>query len=255
MVVASFNYNDRRSVSPRDAVDSAEAFSKIYRSSLTVGSGIPQRFETFYAFRALRLLMRTVGLVPTPATDDQVPVHALKPRVDEDAYRLNLSLIAEETKRRGIPLVFLLLRDNPIESHHLREGVAKLKTSQSVALAHLTAATRSPAFTDLARIYLKRAQQMQRTDEPARALSVFSPFRSLNGGRVIRLDSEYNDIMRDVAHKYGAELVDAAKLLDEHPHVFFDSCHFNANGHRMVGELLASRISPILLASNTSSSR
>jgi hypothetical protein len=108
----------------------------------------------------------------------------------------------------------------------------------------------------LGRIYLKKAYQMHdRTDEAARAATSFTPFRSLHGGRVIRLDTEYNEIMRYVARQYAVELVDAGKLLNEHPHVYVDGCHFNAAGHRMVGELLATRISAILLAKNTRLSR
>jgi hypothetical protein len=52
--------------------------------------------------------------------------------------------------------------------------------------------------------------------------------------------------MRQVANDYAVELVDGANVLDEHPLVYIDFCHFNVDGHRRVGELLARRISQIL---------
>ena len=61
--------------------------------------------------------------------------------------------------------------------------------------------------------------------------------------------------MRQVASDHAVELVDAAKVLDEHPYDYIDLCHFNVDGHRRVGELLASRISQILSGRKTSTSQ
>jgi len=65
----------------------------------------------------------------------------------------------------------------------------------------------------------------------------------LHGGAPVRLDSAYNDIMREVAMEHGAELVDAAAAL--HFSDYDDFCHFNENGHRKIAELLAERLSRI----------
>jgi lysophospholipase L1-like esterase len=245
LVVASFNFNDRRYVLPPDTIDSAETFEKVYRFSVSAGPRVAEFLEISYFFRALRRAMTAIGLLSRPVRD--VRVDALKPRVDEDAYRRNLSHIAEKTKRLGIPLIFLLLKDNPIESHYLKEGIEKLKRSDKMAIEDLIVAVGGYMFSDLARIYLAKAYQAQGiTEKAAEVVISRSPFRSLHGGHPVRLDTVYNDIMRQVASDYAVELVDGAKVLDEHPYVYIDFCHFNVEGHRRVGELLASRISQIL---------
>src|SRR5262249_27518612 len=132
LVVASFNFNDRRYVLPPDTIDSAEKFETVYRFSLSAGPRIAELLEISYFFRALRRVMTAIALLPRPVTE--VRVDAVKPRVDEDAYRWNLSHIAEETKRLGIPLIFLLLKDNPIEAHDLKEGIENLTRSDKMAI-------------------------------------------------------------------------------------------------------------------------
>ena len=256
LVVASFNFNDRRYVVPPDTIDSAERFEKAYRLSQSAGPRIAEFLEISYFCRALRRIITVTGLLPRPVTE--VRVDALKPRVDEDAYRRNLSHIAEETKRLGIPLLFLLLHDNPIESYHLKEGIENLTRSDKMAIAHLTVAVEARnTCSDLARIYLAKAYQAQGNTEKAAevVISSRSPWRGLHGGYPIRLDTVYNDIMRQVASDHAVELVDAAKVLDEHPYDYIDLIHFNVDGHRRVGELLASRISQILSGSKTSTSQ
>jgi lysophospholipase L1-like esterase len=248
LVVASFNFNDRRYVLEPGAIDSAEKFQKVYRSSLSVGHSIAGFLEISYSFRVLRRGMREVGLLPRSMYDvTEVHVDTAQPRVDEDAYRRNLCQIAEETKRLGIPLLFLLLKDNPLESYHLKEGIENLTRSDEMAIAHLTVAVNARnAFSDLARISLAKVYQARGNTEKAAEIAISRPFvRTLHGEHPVRLDTVYNDIMRQVASDYTVELVDAAKVLDEHPYDYIDACHFNVDGHHRVGELLASRISQI----------
>ena len=255
LVVASFNFDDRRYVVPPDTMDSAERFEKAYRSSQSTGAKIAEFLEISYFCRALHRIITVMGLQPRPVTE--VRVDALKPRVDEDAYRRNLSYIAEETKHLGIPLLLLLLHDNPIESYHLKEGIENLTRSDKMAIAQLTVAVEARnTCSDLARIYLAKAYQAQgNTEKAAEVVISRPPWRGLHGGYPIRLDTVYTDIMRQVASDHGVEVVDAAKVLDEHPYDYIDLCHFNVDGHRRVGELLASRIAQILLSSKTSTSQ
>lgn len=249
LVVVSFNYNDRRSILEPGAIDGAAEFQRMYRSRSNAGARIAGFLDASYLVRALRRAMRVAGLV----TEVGGRIDTLPPRVSEEAYRRNLSLIAEETKRLGIPLVFLQLKDNPLESYHLKEGIKSLEgveatRSDTMAIAHLAVAVESTnMFSDLARLHLAKAYRAQGNGVKAeKALSSSVPFRSLQGGRPIRLDTAYNDIMRQVARDYGVELVDAATVLDEQPEDYIDFCHFNEDGHRRVGALLASRISPLL---------
>jgi lysophospholipase L1-like esterase len=257
LVVASFNFNDRRYVLEPGAIDSAEKFQKVYRSSLSVGYSIAGFLEISYSFRALRRGMRGIGLLPRSMYEvTEVHVDTAKPRVDEDAYHRNLCQVAEQTKRLGIPLLFLLLKDNPLESYHLKEGIENLTRSDEMAIAHLTVAVNARnAFSDLARIYLAKVYQAKGNTKKAAEVVISRPFvRSLHGEHPVRLDTVYNDIMRQVASDYTVELVEAAKVLDAHPYDYIDACHFNVDGHRRVGELLASRISHILSVQRKNSS-
>lgn len=247
LVVASFNFNDRRYVLPPGTRDSAQQFETVYQSSLSVGPETPAWLERSYLFRAFRRAMIDLALAPAlPSEIKEVRVDAVVPRVDLDAYRQNLTDMAEQTRRAGIPLVFLLLKDNPIESQHLTEGIAQLTTSADRAVAHLkTAMTSNAAFADLARLYLKQTYEAQGNSATAATVVVSrAPIMSLHGGGPVRLDTTYNEIMRQVAHEHGVELVDAGGLLDEHPGDYIDNCHFNVDGHQRVGELLAGRIAP-----------
>ena len=52
--------------------------------------------------------------------------------------------------------------------------------------------------------------------------------------------------MREVGEKMNVEVVDGAKELEERKSVYYDFCHFDTTGHRMIGELLAARIDSLL---------
>lgn len=252
LVVVSFNYNDRRAILDPGWVDGEEEFQRMYVTRSNAGATVAGFLDASYLVRALRRVMIIGGLMNDGG---EKRIDAWRPRVSEEAYRRNLSQIAEEAKRLGIPVMFLLLKDNPLESYHLKEGIKSLQgvagtKSEAMAIAHLAVAVESTnMFTDLARLYLAKAYQAQGNGPKAvKALVSTFPFRSLQGGRPIRLDTAYNDIMRQVASTYGSELVDATIMQDEHPDAYIDFCHFNEEGHHRVAELLASRISHLLSA-------
>ena len=102
-------------------------------------------------------------------------------------------------------------------------------------------------FSEVARLYLARAYEAKGDKAKAAEVAVSrSVYRSFSGGTLIRLDTDYNDIMREVAAGSHVALLDGAKVLEERPSAFIDFCHFNADGHRRLGEALAGRISEIL---------
>jgi hypothetical protein len=76
-------------------------------------------------------------------------VTTVRPRVDEVAYRQNLAAIAEMSQRAGVPLIFVILRDNPVQTYHLRHGIAALERREhGIAVAYLSvAATTSNWFS------------------------------------------------------------------------------------------------------------
>jgi len=69
---------------------------------------------------------------------------------------------------------------------------------------------------------------------------------NLDGQAIVRLDSEYNHVMRGVAQAYRADVIDGASILESTPGVFVDVCHFNATGRYRIGQTLAPTISRIL---------
>jgi len=247
LVVVSFNFNDRRYVLQPEAVDGPEEFQRVYQSSRSAAASIAGFVEMSHFYRGLRLFMRKVGLAPGPVTE--IDVVGLNPRVDEDSYRRNLSQIAAETKRLGIPVLFVLLRDDPLLSDHLKRGIASLaERDYDMAIAYLNATVRSDTmFSEVARLYLAKAYEAKGDKAKAAEAAVSrSVYRSFSGGTLIRLDTDYNDIMREVAAGSHVALLDGAKVLEEQPSAFIDFCHFNADGHRRLGEALAVRISEIL---------
>lgn len=247
LIVVAFNFNDRRYVLPPNREDSAEQFQSVYDAGrITASEPHTDRFEISYLFRAMRLAMRTVGIIPRPAPElTEVRTDMLKPRVNEEAYRRNLTHIAEESGRLGIPLLFVLLRDNPIESYHLKQGIENMATSPDMAISHLEVASESSnMFSDLARIYLAKAYEARGDTKKANEVVITQKLnRETSGGSPIRLDTTYHDIMRQVALDHEVEVADAGKVLDEHPSDYIDASHFDADGHRRVGQLLASAIS------------
>jgi lysophospholipase L1-like esterase len=143
----------------------------------------------------------------------------------------------------------MVLRDNPLQADALKRGLDSLRRNNlDEAIAQLESAVRGqPMFADLARAYLARALTAKGDKAgAAKAARTRSLYNSFSGGRVIRLDTDYNDIMRAVAAENGVEVIEGAQVVEERPADFIDYCHFNAGGHRRLGELLARRIAPRL---------
>jgi lysophospholipase L1-like esterase len=242
VVVASFNFNDRRyAVGPNQ--DGPETFDRVYQASRSVGAKFAGFLEGSYAYRATRLMMSSLGLVPDVR---KVRLDALKPRVDEEHYRMNLAEMAQTTRRLGIPLIFVSLNDNPVASAHLWKGINSLnKSDYNAAIEYLRVVVASKSmFADLGRIYLARVYAAKHDKGRATEILQSDSFLSLHGGRFIRLDTTYNDIMKNVAADYGVEVVDGAAALDDRDYI--DFCHFDVDGHRKLGKLLAERISRVL---------
>jgi lysophospholipase L1-like esterase len=55
----------------------------------------------------------------------------------------------------------------------------------------------------------------------------------------IRLDTDYNQLMREVARSESTPIADAGALLDGHPSDYLDLNHLNARGHQRVAEAIA----------------
>ncbi len=246
LIVISFNFNDRRYVLNPNEIDSKETFHHTFelaRWRVWIAA-----CEKSYIFRALRSGLRRVEIISEEKTLPAV-VDSLVPRVSPEHYRANLTEMAEVAHQNKVPALFLLLGDNPIQTEYLRCGVQQLERGQpDSAIETLSIAIREKnLFTTLGRIYLAKAYRMKvRQDDALRVSIIERPDRFLHGADPVRLDSEYNQIMREVGEKLNVEVIDGAKALEARKSVYYDFCHFDTTGHRMIAELLAGRIDSLL---------
>jgi lysophospholipase L1-like esterase len=234
LIFISFNFNDRRYVTGNNDIDSDAAFKTMVVKTRTF-----QVLEYSYLYRVVRALARRSSPDPAPTL---LRVDTLKPRVDPQSYRSNLIRMIEWARNRGSIPIFILLGDNPGETALLRRGVARLEAKDyESAIKDLTLiVNRSKAqFAPLARLYLSIAYREIGRMEVAEQALLIEPRYSNHGGVPIFLDSDYNKIMRDVAQEYDVTLIDAKSKLEEAPRVFFDPVHFDAEGHEIVGRLIA----------------
>ena len=240
-VVLSFNFNDRAVL---DEPDGPERFQRAY-GMLGAIPTLARAVAVPYMTRASTALLRRAGVLPpVPRLD----VETLRPRVDEARYRDNLVAMVTEARRAGGHVFLMVLGDNPIANHHLRQGVALLETDPELAIGHLEVALNSTsAHRDLARLYLTRAyRSIGRTDKVVRLLQV----TRTPGYRMIRLDTDYHAIMRTVGAAHDVEVVEGAAAI--RPEHYVDVCHFNAAGHAAVAAVLAPRLASRLQLSNAS---
>jgi len=232
-IFISFNFNDRRYVTGNNGVDSDAAFKTMMMATRT-----DQVLEYSYLYRFVRALARRGPPGPAPT----IRVDKLKPRVDVQSYRSNLIRMVEWARSRGAMPFFVLFGDNPGETALLRRGIAQLERKDyDAAIKDLTlVASRSKAnFAPLAKLHLAIAYRETGQMEKAEQALLIEPRHSNHGGVPIVLDSHYNKIMLDVAQEYGVSVIDAKGKLEETPRVFFDSVHFDAEGHEIVGKLIA----------------
>ena len=141
-----------------------------------------------------------------------------------------------------MPLVFIALQDNPAHSEHLRTGITHLNNGRyEQAETELRVAMNLDNwFSDLARKYLAVVLEHRgATAEATLTASLTLPsWKLTHGGRPLRLDSEYNDIMRAVAREYGAVVVEAGQILAKDASLYLDLCHPDERGHHIVATMV-----------------
>jgi lysophospholipase L1-like esterase len=246
LVVVSFNFNDRRYV--LGAPDGPERFASVDEGGMT--ASVRGGLECVHTLKELRRIARWVGVLPvSDRSMESAPVDTLLPRVSEKDYRLNLEQMVEMARRAGVPILLLVLNDSPFDSYHLREGLRALGEDPSAAIHHLTLASRiSPSFlADLARLHLAEAYRaLGDSAEAAKTSIVPSLVHELDGGGAIRLDTTYDDIMREVAAARGVPVIEGGRAVDADPGDYLDMCHFNAEGHQRVADELTPTIQALL---------
>ncbi len=247
IVIAAFNYNDRRYVLFPGNIDSDEKFRAIMLQNRY--DRISRFLSRFGMYRLMRSLL-SISAVHSSYREiewiGQIDMNTVFPRVSKESYRRNLEQIHEITSSRGISLVFMLLNDNPRYTDPVRKGVGHLNNSLYDEAIHelLPASSPQNKFSALARVYLSQAYIHRGETDKARQVYVLdNAYHSIAGGTPLYLDDEYNEIMRQVAGENNIPVIDAGGLLSQTPELYLDFCHFNREGHIKVAEALVSHLS------------
>ena len=233
VVIASFSFNDWRVVPSEAATDSHDKFERealLHRLDFR---------EKIYLYRGLQRLLTKLRLIKSSGDGSMtVDARTAPTRVSPDQYRTNLERIARFCQERQVPLVFIALQDNPAHSEHLRTGITHLNNRRyEQAETELRVAMNLDNwFSDLARKYLAVVLEHRgATAEATLTASLTLPsWKLTHGGRPLRLDSEYNDIMRAVAREYGAVVVEAGQILAKDASLISTSA-IRMKGHRHRG--------------------
>ena len=237
LILASFNYNDRRFVYD-DRIDSEEKFSRNFEASQKRG-----RYEWLnhiHTVTLMRSAMRRAGLIqPEPVARD-LDARTLQARVPPDHYRENLRKIAQYGRERNIPVIFLLLKDNPFHTEHIRRGIELREAGEyERALRAFTVGLANQVSGTLSRKYLALTYaDMGSADKANQAGRVERQVEAIDGLHVIHPDFEYNKIMLEVAQEFGVKVVDARAMLDANPERYIDLCHPDELGHALIAELM-----------------
>ena len=100
-------------------------------------------------------------------------------------------------------------------------------------------------FSDLARKYLSIAYEKQGLLEESEKILTITAVISLQGAYPIYLDTEYNQIMKQVAKDYNVKIIDAGRVLDQN-NSYLDICHPDIKGHQKIAHLLYDSLVEIL---------
>jgi len=248
LIIVSFNFNDRRYVLSPDAMDSEAKFRRNMDG---------HRFATLqtlqqkvYLYRLLGGLMLKAGMIHDGddagkrAVDD---LRTLRVRVPPDKYRENLIQMAEIGKAHKIPVIFLVLNDNPLHTQHLNRGLELFEKAQyDLAAREFTIGVRTTNwYSDLAQKYLAKVYEKQNaSDDVMKIVRIRQRESSIHGGYPLYRDVEYNDIMRSVAREYAVPLVDAGHIVE--PSMYLDHCHPDERGHKVIADLLYSAVKDVM---------
>lgn len=236
VVVASFNFNDRRWVSAADYVDGTKKFAQM--SSRGWGALLHKS----YFPKLVNLVKHRFG----SRTSAAIQMDSLYPRVSPDDYRQNLNRIAEVCLDIGAKCVFLVLNDNPVDNAYAKQGqklMAAGDVDRAIGLLHVAIEKKKNWSTIVARQDLIKAYaSIDKKDEAEKLKKIENWYSDWMGGVPMFDDYQYNDIMRDVAMKQGLRVVEAGNMLDEQPSDYLDWCHPDANGHRRIAILLKDTI-------------
>jgi lysophospholipase L1-like esterase len=240
LLIASFNYNDRGFVYER--IDSDAKFADYYSSR----SALNEFLRHVYTVRLLQSVMVRIGLVRREKPVPNVDVRSLKARVPPDEYRANLRKIAEYGKAHNIPVIFMLLRDNPVYVDLIRQGIAyREQGDYEAAIRYFSFGLNNIVSGTLARKYLAETYaEMGLHDKAERAGEVPKMAELVGGRNMIYLDSVYHQVMIEAGQELGVKVVDARPFLDT-PLRYLDACHPDEAGHAQIAKMMLKAIQEV----------
>jgi len=245
LIIVSFNFNDRRYVLSPNAVDSEEKFRRDMEG---------HRFATLqqkvYLYRLLRGLMVKAGMIHDG--DDAGPhavddLRTLNVRVPPDKYRENLMKMADMAEAHKIPVIFLVLNDNPVHTQYVNRGLELFEKAQyDLAAREFMVGVRTMNWhTDLAQKYLAKVYEEQNASDDVKKIVRLIRERqsSVHGGVPLYRDVKYNEIMRSVAREHAVTVVEAGHALE--PSMYLDHCHPDERGHKAIADLLYAAVKDV----------
>jgi len=251
VVTVAFDFNDRRFVFLPEQADGPEYFAKAAR-----GLRWRNRLSFSYLLLGFNRVMQHVHRTDTWAQDvlERPPeaqrLDRLACRVEAPAFEANLRAIAAFCKERGIACVFLAMADTPVlgkafaEARRLRE--AGRPDEAAAILSRLMASDLKPAMRDYAwppALY-ETGLALEAQGRPVEAQAAFregahkAAFWSIMGGLLVRHTGPYLEALRRVAETESIPVVSVDRAFADRPELFHDNCHYTAEGHRRIAELL-----------------
>ncbi len=249
LIFISFNINDRRLMTDPELVDSDAAFQRIARADIFQRL-VDRSYFVWAAAEAGKWLSgRSMGIAEMIGDTESAKVRLDKvvPRVSPKDYRDNLEKMVRWAKENGSGVAFILLGDNPSQTQNVREGLKHLadKDVQGAIKAFEEAKDDEEDvwFAPIARLHLaKLYAEAGQSKEAKEVLLLPEAITSLVGGYPIFPDSDYHNVMREVASQHAVPVIDAAAELSKSPELFWDYCHFDEKGHEIVAQLVAAAI-------------
>ncbi|MEW6236255.1 MAG: GDSL-type esterase/lipase family protein [Candidatus Omnitrophota bacterium] len=248
IVLFAPGYNDRRYLVTRGE-DSDASFRSIAR--LRRIAGVLEWSNAFFA------LMQEIG------ERKLKPLREHPPGLDRVAARVSEKRFGEELRKAGelcrdnhIRIVYMKIYGNP-SAYGLAEQAAALYDAQNYAEAARMLEEKRRKLAQqahpLAMYYLGLSYQaLGEKEKAAQAFASHKPSGSIMGEAVLRSERRYFAIMDEAARQFSATVVDgraAAGVIastsedQAFASLFYDECHYLAEGHRIMGLALADEMS------------
>lgn len=239
-------YNDRRYLVIRP-VDADRSIPWIARTRRVVD--VLQWSNTVFA------LFYEVGRHKLKAIQENPPgLDEVQVRVSEETFRDELMRMADLCREHGIQPVFLRIYQDPA-AFALVEAADRLNRSgehrQAVEMIEESDGAIPDRSYAMSRWALGRAYRRLGDEAKARVAFVsHEPLGSLFGESVLRSEEVYFSIFQEIANAKNIPLADAKEAMgiriddpreadNEFQSFFVDECHYSADGHRRIGEALA----------------